>query len=356
MHRHGQMAETGLDGGRAGWTTTLESVVRSPLDLIPTMGRDLERLELRLEASVQTLDPFLTEVASHLIRAGGKRVRPGFVIASAAIAQVEQLSAKDDVLTGGVAVELVHLGSLYHDDVMDEAQVRRNVASVNAKWGNLRAILAGDFLLARASELAASLGTEVAGLLAATIGRLCEGQVRELQDTGNPDRTETSYTDSIEGKTASLLATSCRIGALVSGLDRPTVDTLTEFGRCYGLAFQVVDDILDIVATDEHLGKPSGNDLHEGIYTLPVIRALSTECGPQLKDLLGGTVSDVNVRSALQLVRSSGGVDEALGVARDYARQASVSLESLPPTTATDALKVATDHLIDRARIPLGER
>ena len=295
------------------------------------MGRDLERLELRLEESVHTEHPFLTEVAGHLIRAGGKRVRPGFVIASASIAQTQPAPVEDGVLTGGVAVELVHLGSLYHDDVMDEAQVRRNVASVNAKWGNLRAILAGDFLLARASELAASLGTEVAGLLAATIGRLCEGQVRELQDTGNPDRTETSYTHSIEGKTASLLATSCRIGGLVAGLDRPTVDTLTEFGRYYGLAFQVVDDILDIVATDEHLGKPSGNDLHEGIYTLPVIRALGTSYGPQLRGLLGGTVSDATVRSALQLVQASGGVQEALDVARHYARQASASLESLPP-------------------------
>ncbi len=330
-------------------------VVRSPLDLIPTMGRDLERLELRLEESVCTEHPFLAEVAGHLIRAGGKRVRPGFVIASASIAQTRPAPVEEDVLTGGVAVELVHLGSLYHDDVMDEAQVRRNVASVNAKWGNLRAILAGDFLLARASELAASLGTEVAGLLAATIGRLCEGQVRELQDTGNPDRTETSYTDSIEGKTASLLATSCRIGGLVAGLDRPTVDTLTEFGRYYGLAFQVVDDILDIVATDEHLGKPSGNDLHEGIYTLPVIRALDSDCGPQLRDLLGGTVSDANIRSALQLVQASGGVQEALDAARHYARQASASLESLPPTTATEALGVATAHLIDRARIPLGD-
>ena len=330
-------------------------MVRSPLDPIPTMGRDLERLELRLEESIHTEHPFLTEVAGHLIRAGGKRVRPGFVIASASIGQTQPAPVKDDVLTGGVAVELVHLGSLYHDDVMDEAQVRRNVASVNAKWGNLRAILAGDFLLARASELAASLGTEVAGLLAATIGRLCEGQVRELQDTGNPDRTETSYTHSIEGKTASLLATSCRIGGLVGGLDRPMVDTLTEFGRYYGLAFQVVDDILDIVATDEHLGKPSGNDLHEGIYTLPVIRALGTSYGPQLRDLLGGTVSDATVRSALQLVQASGGVQEALDVARHYAQQASASLEALPPTTATAALGVATAHLIERASIPLGD-
>ncbi len=327
----------------------------SPLDLIPTLRHDLERLELRLQASVETKDPFLIEVVSHLIRAGGKRVRPGFAIAAAATTQHQPVPAGEDVLTGGVSAELLHLGSLYHDDVMDQAQVRRNVDSVNAKWGNLRAILGGDFLLARASQLGASLGPEIAELLAATICRLCEGQVRELQDTGNPDRTEASYTDSIEGKTASLLATSCRIGALVAGLDRATVDALTEFGRSYGLAFQVVDDILDIVATDEHLGKPSGNDLHEGIYTLPVIRALSTPCGPQLRELLGGPVSDANIRSALQLVQDSGGVEEALEVARHHSNNASACLEGLPPTPATNALHTAADYLFDRVRIPLGD-
>ncbi len=319
------------------------------------MDQDLQSLELRLEQSVQTEHPFLTDIAGHLIRAGGKRVRPGFVIAAANIAYAQPTAAHDNTLTGGVAVELVHLGSLYHDDVMDEAQLRRNVDSVNAKWGNLRAILAGDFLLARASELAASLGTEVAGLLAATISHLCEGQVRELQDTHNPARTEESYTASIEGKTASLLAASCRIGALVAKLDRPIVDALTEFGRCYGLAFQVVDDILDIVATDEHLGKPSGNDLHEGIYTLPVIRALDTNCGPQLLELLGGSLSDAEVRSALQLVRASSGVEQALEVARNYVKQASASLGSLPSCETTAALQIATDYLIDRALFPISK-
>src|SRR5204862_2627867 len=123
----------------------------------------------------------------------------------------------DDVITGGISVELVHIGSLYHDDVMDDAEVRRGVPSVNSKWGNLVAILSGDFLLARASELAASLGIEVAGLLAATIGRLCEGQVGELQTTFSVDRTESSYLASITGKTAALLAASCRIGGLTAG-------------------------------------------------------------------------------------------------------------------------------------------
>ena len=174
-----------------------------------------------------------------------------------------------------MSVELVHLGSLYHDDVMDEADTRRSVESVNARWGNLQAILAGDFLLARASEIAASLGTEVAGLLAATIGRLCEGQIGELRRTYNAARTEAEYLESIDGKTASLFSTAARIGALVGGLDRPDVEALTSFGHAFGMAFQIVDDVLDLTATEAQLGKPAGHDLVEGVYTLPVIRTLA---------------------------------------------------------------------------------
>ena len=198
------------------------------------------------------------------------------------------------MVRGGVAVELVHLGSLYHDDVMDEAETRRGIEAVNHRWGNLTAILAGDFLLAKASELAASLGTEVAELLAATIGRLCEGQVRELQLIYDVTRNEEQYLQAISGKTAELYATSCRIGGIVGGAERDVINRLTEFGHAYGMAFQVVDDILDLVATDEELGKPSGNDIREGVYTLPVIRMI--ESGHPVKDLLGGPLDEETPR------------------------------------------------------------
>src|SRR4249919_802285 len=158
------------------------------------MEADLARVEAALRGAVRTEDEYLTELASHLIVAGGKRLRP---VRAMAAAGTRQDTLSDDVVQGGVSVELVHLGSLYHDDVMDEAETRRTVESVNAKWGNLKAILAGDFLLARASEIAASLGTEVAGLLANTIARLCEGQVRELRDAYNLGRTEENYITSI---------------------------------------------------------------------------------------------------------------------------------------------------------------
>ncbi len=244
-------------------------VPANPLLELPDMGNDLLRVEDELLAAVQTTDALLTEMASHLIKAGGKRQRPAFAVAAGACAAGEPGPVPRDVVLGGVSVELVHLGSLYHDDVIDEAVTRRTVESVNARWGNLRAILAGDFLLAKASEIAASLGTEVAGLLAATIGRLCEGEVRELESAYDVSRTEDAYLLSIDGKTASLFSAAARIGGIVAGLPREHIDALTTFGTAYGTAFQIVDDILDVVATDEQLGKPAGHDLVEGVYTPP---------------------------------------------------------------------------------------
>ena len=191
--------------------------------------------------------------------------------------------AADDAVTGGAAVELVHLGSLYHDDVIDEAETRRGVPSVNARWSNIVAILAGDYLLAQASALAASLGADVAALLAATIGELCRGQVLELQYLFDTDRTDDSYLSAIEGKTASLMATACRVGGMVSNVSADTLDALTQFGQHLGMCFQVVDDVLDVTRTEAELGKPVGNDVHEGVYTLPVIYALQSTDATELQ-------------------------------------------------------------------------
>jgi len=163
----------------------------SPLMDLPCMDTDRDRVEAALIAAVRTRDAYLTEIASHLIIAGGKRLRPVMTLAAAQVGN--SLPVSDEIISGGIACELVHLGSLYHDDVMDEGTTRRGVETVNAKWGNLQAILAGDFLLSRASEIAASLGTEIAGLLARTIGQLCEGQIEELRHTYDTARTVPSY-------------------------------------------------------------------------------------------------------------------------------------------------------------------
>jgi heptaprenyl diphosphate synthase len=298
----------------------------------------LERVQDALLDAVAADDPFLTEVAGHLIKAGGKRQRPAFTMASALTgASTGTATVTREVMVGGVACELVHLGSLYHDDVMDEATTRHFVASVNARWGNLTAILAGDYLLAKASEIAASLGTEVAALLAATIGRLCAGQVNELQDAFSVARTEEGYVRSITGKTAALFSTSCRIGAIVGGLERDRIEALTTFGEAYGMAFQIVDDVLDVVATDEALGKPSGHDMVEGTYTLPVLRVLngSGPGGADLKSRLGGPLSDEDRLIVRDIVRADR--DAVLSSIADARRHADRAIAALGDDAATDA-------------------
>ena len=306
----------------------------------------MTRLEARLDALAGSHGALLAEHAGATIRAGGKRLRPACTVVAA---RTGGTPTSEDVVMGSVAVELVHLGSLYHDDVMDEADTRRGIQSVNARWGNLTAILAGDFLLARASEIAASLGTEVAALLARTIGRLCEGEVAQLRRALDGQRTEADYFRAIEGKTASLFSAACRIGGLVAELPRTEVDALTEWGRSFGMAFQVVDDVLDLTATEAELGKPTGHDLVEGVYTLPVIRTLAEggAAADELADLLGGPIAGAELDKALALVRSGNGVRSAMGTARDYADRARTAAGGLRPSPATDALAAAADALLD---------
>ncbi|MGH9117777.1 MAG: polyprenyl synthetase family protein [Acidimicrobiales bacterium] len=309
----------------------------------------LVRVEKALVDAVRTADEFVDGVSTHLIRAGGKRQRPAMAVAAAATGGAELVT--DDVIRGGVAVELVQVGSLYHDDVIDEAGTRRDVESVNARWGNLVAILAGDFLLARASEMAAALGTEVAGLLAATIGRMTSGEMVEIRGAFDLDRSEESYLASIAGKTAALFSASARIGAIVAGLPRSEIDALTAYGQNYGMAFQIVDDILDVVATDEELGKPAGHDLVEGVYTLPILRTLANGSGAatELRRVLGRPLNDGNVAAARDLVRAGQGVGEAVAVAESYVRSAVATLDAVGQTEATAWLAATAENLLTQA-------
>ncbi len=323
----------------------------NPLLAVPGMGGQLDRIESALRASVASQDELMAAMGVHLIAAGGKRGRPLLAVAAAGCLADDPSAAMaavtDDVVLGGVAVELVQSGSLCHDDVIDEAETRRGAQSVNARWGNLKAILAGDFLLARASEIAAGLGTEVAGLLAATIGRLCEGEVHELSHAYDATRTEESYEAAIAGKTAALFAASSRIGAIVGGLPREHVEHLTRFGDRFGMAFQVVDDVLDVIGTDEQLGKPAGLDITEGIYNLPVLRALAAPGGDDLRALLGRPLRGAELEEARAMVRACGGVAEAVAVARSYAEQAVDALAPFGERPMPVALARAARGLLD---------
>ncbi|MBJ7260750.1 MAG: polyprenyl synthetase family protein [Acidimicrobiia bacterium] len=317
------------------------------LTLKPLAG-DLARVEKALETAVHHEDRFLREVAGHLSGAGGKRVRPTLTLSAAYCAQGAR-ECSDEIITGAVACELVHLGSLHHDDVIDEAQTRRSVPSVNARWSNIVAILSGDYLLARASSLAASLGADVAALLADTIGELCRGQILELQHLFDVNRSEEDYARAIEGKTASLFATSCRVGGMVSQVDAATLDSLTQFGHHLGMCFQVVDDILDLTATDEALGKPSGQDMAEGIYTLPVIYAMNEN--PLLREKLGGPLAGDRLKEARQLAATPDALATTRSIAWDHATKAREALAGANnlDSEVTGGLSIFVEQLIDRA-------
>lgn len=326
----------------------------SPLSSLSNSAKNISRIETCLLETVKIDgNDYLTEITSHLIKAGGKRQRPLFTVAAAGTGLPDGVDVPDDVVRGGVAVELVQVGSLYHDDVIDEADIRRQVQSVNARWGNHRAILAGDFLLAKASEIAASLGTEVAGLLATTIGELCKGQVAELRTMYDITRTEEQYFPSIAGKTASLFSAASRIGGIVAKFDRERIDRLTEFGRLYGMGFQIVDDILDVIATDAQLGKPAGNDMIEGVYSLPVIYTLESDSGTELRELLKDGLTEANRHDAIAVVRQGPGVERALERAEKFINQAQDEILAVADNAAAHALADTAGGMLDSVRMAL---
>jgi heptaprenyl diphosphate synthase len=306
---------------------------------------DLTSLETLLAESVIFGDSYLDSVTTHLIYAGGKRLRPLLAVASATSG--ERPATQEDLL-GGVALELMHLASLYHDDVMDEAEVRRNVDSVNARYGNLIAIVAGDYLMARSAAIAADLGTDVAGLLARTLAALTRGQVSEVRTAFSVDRSEADYFAAIEGKTAALMASSCRVGALTARLPEIEREALTDFGRCFGMIYQLRDDILDVIATDNELGKPAGQDLAEGIYNLPTIFALrDASVGEELRGVLGAVLDDEDRERARKLVVATDGIERTIASAETYLAQSREALTRLPSEQLRDGFTSLIESLLE---------
>jgi heptaprenyl diphosphate synthase len=299
--------------------------------------RRLDEVEVALAGAARASEvPLVSQAAGHLLSAGGKRFRPLLVLLGG------HFGASDDprLVPGAVAIELTHLATLYHDDVIDEAQNRRGIASVNARWDNSVAILTGDFLFARASEISSELGTDVTRLLAVTIARVCEGQIREVQGAGRVDADEALYLDVIRRKTAALIATSCRLGGMLSGASHVISDRLERFGHALGTAFQLSDDIMDLVSDRATLGKEPGADLREGVYTLPVIYALRESARrEELRALLGpGPPHGDRLAAALDIVRADGSLDLARGTVAAEVRRAVDEAAALPEGRARDAL------------------
>jgi len=314
---------------------------------VPAVWKRLGQVETRLHEVTEAEDAFLTKIARHLIDAGGKRYRPLLAQVTAELGTISD----DYPIEAGVSVELVHIGSLYHDDVIDEADERRGASSVNTNWSNTIAILAGDFLLARASEVAAPLGEEAVTLIAQTYAKLVEGQVLELQLTDDLVHGPDEYFKVIGGKTASLIRTSARLGAMAARADEAIIEAVSHWAWEMGLVFQMSDDVLDLVATDQYLGKPVGSDIGEGTFTLPVLYAMEGRRADELKALLAERrpyPSDT-VASVLEIVRNGGYVDRALDEAAARLRAADESVDSLPQGEIPDILRRLGRYLLDRA-------
>ena len=298
-----------------------------PLWLVEDMARIEDLLFETAGASQLAL---VAEASTHLIKAGGKRVRPALVMicsrAGSAGRRATDLAA--------TAIELVHLATLYHDDVIDETETRRGVPTAHAKWGTDVAVLAGDYLFARGSALGAEAGGEVPGILARAISEVCEGQIAETESAGDPLRPVDDFLDTIGKKTGALFRASCDLGAATSGASDRQRAALVEFGSHLGVAFQMVDDLLDLTGDPKVTGKIPGTDLREGIYTLPVLLACLSE--PSLAGRL--RQGHRSLEEVLPVLGATGALSEALSRARAEAAAAEEALSTLPESRWRDAL------------------
>lgn len=300
-------------------------------------------VEQALQGHVQSRAGFVTEAASHLMEAGGKRFRPLLVLLAA---ETGDRPDADEVIRAACVVELTHLASLYHDDVMDEADLRRGAVSANARWDNHVAILTGDFLFSRSSELTADLGPDAVRIQAETFTKLVEGQILETVKPAPGEDPLEHYLEVVAGKTGSLIATSARYGARFGGATREVEEALTAYGEIVGAAFQLSDDILDIASDSVESGKTPGTDLREGVPTLPVLmaRASADPADARLHELLDSDLTDDDRHAeALDLLRKH----PALGEARAYvvarAQEAKAHLAGVPAGPVREALEAFAD-------------
>jgi octaprenyl-diphosphate synthase len=331
-----------MDAGSA----TLDRASPRAAQLWDPIARDLEEVERILAATLQSRRSCVARLVEHLDHYRGKRLRPTLLLLTAhACGRVTPAHH-----TLAAVVEMIHTATLVHDDVLDDAVLRRHVATLNAGWGNLTSILLGDFLFTHAFHLASSVDAQACRLIGAATNRVCEGELQQSCERGNLDLTETEYLDIIDGKTAELTACCCRLAALYSGGSPALVESLTRYGRALGIAFQIADDLLDLVGEERTAGKSLGTDVRQQKLTLPLIRLLRQapqEHSGRLRQILASPGN--HKREALGPFFAAG---DALGYARaraeGFADQAREELVCLPPSLYRDLLEALTDRVVHR--------
>jgi heptaprenyl diphosphate synthase len=308
---------------------------------------DMARVEELMRSHIRGDYPLVIETSRHLVEAGGKRLRPLLTLLAAQFGDPSNY----DIIKAAVCCELTHLATLYHDDVMDDAVLRRGVISANKKWDNAVAILTGDYLFSKVSDMLADIGPEAVKLQAKTFERLVIGQIKETQGKSEGLTQIEHYMKVVADKTGSLIATSARFGALLSGANAQTVDSLTKFGEKIGVAFQVADDLLDISSDETASGKTPGTDLKEGVPTLVTLYVIAAN-NPADKDLIAklkGPISENDLSGVINQLRSHKALTDVKDYLAKVAKEANDLLVDLPEGSAKEALKSLTFALVNRS-------
>jgi len=324
------------------------SLAGSPLDAAIRGG--LARVEERLRDAVQQADPLADDASRHLVLAGGKRVRPLLTRLASHLGD----PSRAEVTEAAVVVELTHLATLYHDDVMDSAPLRRGAPAAHEVWGNTVAILTGDLLFARASTIVSALGTEAVRIQAETFERLCLGQLHETVGPRSGEDAVAHYVQVLADKTGSLIATSARFGAMFAGCSTDVLDVLVRYGERVGVAFQLADDVIDLSSDGATTGKTPGTDLREGVPTLPVLLARRAadrgdEASRRLVAVLDGDLTDdAALAAAVAMLREHPATEQARVEAQRWGREAAAELDPLPEGPAKDSLQAFAHAVVER--------
>lgn len=316
------------------------------MTLYTDFRKDLAFIEKELERSVQSTSPIIHQASLHLLKAGGKRIRPIFVILAAQFGNY----TVENAAKVAVSLELIHMASLVHDDVIDDSNMRRGMETVKARWNNRVAMYAGDFIFSRALTSIGEIEKEAAHqILAKTMLEICKGEIIQIEFQRKPDQTLRDYLQRIKRKTALLLASSCELGALSTNADQTIVKKMKNFGYYTGMAFQIVDDILDITSTDKKLGKPAGSDLLNGHITLPILYIKEDQAfQPYMQRAFDGTITEDERQQMLQYIRQSGAIEQAQHLSDLYLEKALKEIEDLPEGKPKQALTQIADFIGQR--------
>lgn len=322
--------------------------MQAALNLI---GDDLKRVELQFRKDLESDVPLIRKVGEYVLSSGGKRVRPALLLLAARLSGYEGNKA----VPLASVIEFIHTATLLHDDVVDSATLRRGLASANTLWGNEASVLVGDFLFSKSFSLMVTVGSmEILRVLSDATTVIAEGEVMQLLCTGELDLTETRYIDVVRSKTAILMAAACEAGAILGNVTPEKQKALSDFGMSLGIAFQLMDDTLDYIATEEEFGKSIGHDLEEGKITLPLIHALRN-CTADERDIIAGVIEKDEMtledfRNVSGLVKRYGGIDYTLDAARKYIEGCSDHLQGFGDSPVRDAMLGLAEYVVTRSK------